>query len=62
MVTRRASAKPKKRAKKALNPNEALWRDLVAIGESVPKELRARMPRDLAANFDHYHDGTPRQD
>ncbi len=62
MVTRRVPSKPKKRAKKALNPNEALWRDLDEIARSIPKESLAKLPRDLAEQFDHYHDGTPRQD
>ena len=63
MVTRRAvSKKPKRRTAKALNPNEALWRDLDKIAKSVPKESRAKLPRDLAEQFDHYHDGTPRQE
>jgi hypothetical protein len=61
MVTRRVPPKPKKRAKRVLNPNQELLRDLIAIGKSVPKELRRSMPNDLAAEFDHYHDGTPRQ-
>ena len=71
MVTRRAvSKKPKSRPPKgrapkgrakALNPNQALLRDLLEIAHSIPKELRENLPRDLAAEFDHYHDGTPRQ-
>jgi hypothetical protein len=63
MVTRRAvSKKPKKRAPKALNPNQELFRDLDAIARSVPKESLAKLPRDLAEQFDHYHDGAPRQE
>lgn len=33
-----------------------------AISESVPDEVWATLPRDLAANFDHYHYGHPRED
>jgi hypothetical protein len=63
MVTRRPTPqKPKKRTSKAPNSNSALWRDLDKIAKSVPKESLAKLPRDLAAEFDHYHDGTPRQD
>jgi hypothetical protein len=61
MVARRAPSKPKKRPKKALNPNQALVRDLVEMARAIPKEMRKNLPHDLAAEFDHYHDGTPRQ-
>ena len=62
MVTRKPiPAKPRRKAAKTLSPTEKLIRDLVAIGKRAPKDALAKLPRDLAENFDHYHDGSPRQ-
>lgn len=57
-----ASRRQPKPLAKEVRPDLRLWQDLVEIGRSVPKEIRAKLPRDLAQNFDHYHDGSPRQD
>lgn len=57
--TRSASAKKHRpaRAKKQATLSERL----AAIGRRVPKDMRANMPADLVRNFDHYHDGSPKQ-
>jgi hypothetical protein len=34
---------------------------LLRMSEQLPADEVARMPRDLAYNFDHYHDGSPKQ-
>jgi hypothetical protein len=35
---------------------------MTTLFRSIPEDERARMPRDAARNFDHYLDGTARQD
>jgi len=38
------------------------WRELAAIGESMPPEERAKLPRDGASNLDHYlHEALKRE-
>lgn len=44
-----------------LPPGE-FWHQMMVLFRSIPEEERARMPRDAARNFDHYLDGTARQD
>ena len=43
-------------------PARAFWDGLIALGKTVPRSERAKRPTDLARNFDHYLDGSPRQD
>jgi hypothetical protein len=43
-------------------PDWSFWEDLMRLGRTAPRKGRDRRPRDLARNFDHYLDGTPRQD
>jgi hypothetical protein len=59
--TKRKTDTVRKR-KEAVQADPGLWRDLAAIGRRVPKEIRAELPPDLARNFDHYLDGSPKQD
>lgn len=56
-------------APEALEPGESpggagvpLWKLVVDLGKSVPKEDWAEVPKDLALNFDHYMYGAPRED
>jgi hypothetical protein len=35
---------------------------LAKIGEQIPKEVRATIPRDAARNVDHYLYGAPKED
>jgi hypothetical protein len=63
MAIRKPLPEPKKRRQRTTkDQNAELVRDLIAIGKRVPKDVLASLPRDLAENFDHYHDGSPRQD
>jgi hypothetical protein len=49
-----------RRATKAAKPFDGLAY-LLKMSERIPPEELAKMPRDLAYNFDHYHDGSPKQ-
>lgn len=61
MVVERA--KPKKHANTTRTTNElSVWERLGKIGESIPADARARLPRDLSRNLDHYLDGSPKDD
>jgi len=63
MVTKRKPAsRPKKAASKrtAKKPFDA-FAYIAELGKKLPQEELDRLPRDLAENFDHYHDGSPRQ-
>ncbi|MHB8378049.1 MAG: hypothetical protein ACYDEB_14015 [Dehalococcoidia bacterium] len=42
-------------------PAGSIWANIVAIGESIPPNDRARFPRDGARNLDHYLYGTPKR-
>ena len=63
MVTARKPApRPKKApAKRAAKKPFDAFAFLIEAGKHIPEEELARMPRDLAENFDHYHDGAPKQ-
>ena len=52
---RKTAAKPK-----AKKPFDA-FAYAIELSKQIPPEELARMPRDLAYNFDHYHDGSPKQ-
>lgn len=56
MVTRKPASK--RRATKRLKP---LGQILADLGKKIPAEEQAKMPRDGAANHDHYIYGTPKQ-
>lgn len=40
--------------------SDSLWDAAARISESVPESEWAKLPADLAKNFDHYHYGHPR--
>lgn len=54
---RKASVKPKVKAKKPFD----VFEYIIELGKSLPPEELEKLPRDLAANFDHYQDGVPKQ-
>jgi|CXWL01.1.fsa_nt_gi hypothetical protein len=66
MVTKHTA--PKKTTPRPRQPaapkklKRTFWDDLADIGNSVPDEEWAKLPTDLAKNFDHYAHGSPRQD
>jgi len=43
-------------------PDPTLWERIAAIGDRIPDEDIAQLPKDGARNFDHYVDGVPKQD
>ncbi len=65
MVTRKIPSKSRAiRKRTAPKPTRefAWWEEIVAIGEAIPPEVRATIPRDSARNIDHYLYGDPKQD
>jgi hypothetical protein len=65
MVTKPAKKKPApkhKRTTASKKPGTSIWERIVALGESIPAEERARAPRDGARNLHHYLHGAPKQD
>ena len=64
MVTKREPARKTvvRTAPTKMKQEPSLWRRLAAIGDAVPDEDWAKLPRDLSKNFDHYAHGSPRQD
>jgi predicted transcriptional regulator len=42
--------------------SDSLWDAAARITAAVPDEEWAKLPSDLAKNFDHYHYGHPRED
>jgi hypothetical protein len=63
MVTKQAKQVPLNRrlSKKRRAPGTSLWLELEAVGKRLPKEVLASLPKDYAEHFDHYHDGSPKQ-
>jgi hypothetical protein len=56
------SRKPaRKRKSDHVQRDPTLLSDLRAIGDSLPPESRALLPRDGAMNHDHYISGTPKK-
>jgi hypothetical protein len=39
-----------------------IWEKLVRLGEAVPPEEAAKLPRDLSQNLDHYLYGAPKKE
>ena len=69
MATRKTAAKPvrprKSPAKKQTTPNGRVpaWaRRLMEVAQMADERELEALPRDLIRNFDHYADGSPRQD
>ncbi|MBI5289249.1 MAG: hypothetical protein HY873_09795 [Chloroflexi bacterium] len=65
MVTKRTPATKKPAARREPRPKKlkrTFWDDLADIGRKIPEEELAKLPTDLAKNFDHYAHGSPRQD
>ncbi|TAK62040.1 MAG: hypothetical protein EPO22_07860 [Dehalococcoidia bacterium] len=62
MVTKKSAGKPHltKRPRKS-KPLKPLGQILADLGKTIPAEEMAKMPRDGAANHDHYIYGTPKQ-
>jgi hypothetical protein len=52
----RVSSTRRKSAKKNV------WQTLIDLGNLIPDEELARLPRDGAKNADHYLHGSPKQD
>jgi len=47
----------------SLEPEEKpFWKWLIEIGEQVPDEEWAKLPKDLARNFEHYMYGAPKEE
>jgi hypothetical protein len=57
----RKPERPKAKAGRAQAKKLNVWERIVEIGNTIPDEEIARMPRDGAKNFDHYLHGSPKQ-
>jgi hypothetical protein len=62
MTIQKPARKPRRQPATKSKADPTLWRDLAAIGESLPKDAAARFPRDGARNLHHYLHGAPKQD
>ncbi|MBI5289106.1 MAG: hypothetical protein HY873_09050 [Chloroflexi bacterium] len=62
VTTRKPAHRPKKAAPKrpAKKPFDH-FAYAIELSKRIPEEELAKVPRDLAENFDHYHDGAPKQ-
>ena len=61
MITKKPAARRADPARPRRKRELTLAERIVALGKKVPPEERAKMPRDGAANHDHYIYGTPKQ-
>lgn len=61
MAIRKPSHKATRRSTDASAVHPA-WREIVALGESIPPEELEIWPRDGARNLDHYLYGAPKDD
>jgi hypothetical protein len=63
MVVRRGapSKKTSSRPRRSADRPFDIFEHIIELASSIPREERARMPRDGAKNFDHYLDGSPKQ-
>jgi hypothetical protein len=57
----RKSARPKPALRRPPGKKLNIWEQIVELGKRIPDDEIARMPRDGAKNFDHYLDGSPKQ-
>ena len=60
MVTKRP-AKPKTTSRRPQTKQLNVWERIIELGNTIPDDEIARMPRDGAKNFDHYLHGSPKQ-
>ena len=60
MVTRKA-ANPNTKPKRPQVKERNVWERIIELGDAIPDQEIARMPRDGAKNFDHYLHGSPKQ-
>ena len=60
MVTKRSTKPASPRVRKAKRP-KPLGQMLADLGKAIPAAEMAKLPRDGAANHDHYIYGTPKQ-
>jgi hypothetical protein len=57
----RKTANPKAKPGRPQPKNLNVWERIIELGNAIPDEEIARMPRDGAKNFDHYLHGSPKQ-
>ena len=64
MVTKRTPPKKVPRATRRASPRREpnIWEKIEAIGKSIPRSERAKIPTDAARNLDHYLYGAPKQE
>ena len=43
------------------SPDRSFWNGIIDLGRELPRSEWRKIPRDAARNFDHYLDGSPRQ-
>ena len=46
----------------AFSTDQPFWEKLAKIGAQVPESEWAKLPRDLASNFEHYMYGSPKEE
>ena len=60
MVIRKPQ-RPETKARRPQVKKLSIWERIIELGNAIPDEEIARMPRDGAKNFDHYLHGSPKQ-
>ena len=60
MVIRKLD-RPKAKPRRQQPKRPSIWEKIVELGNAIPDDVIARMPRDGAKNFDHYLHGSPKQ-
>ena len=58
MVVRKPQ-RPEAKARRPQAKKLSIWERIIELGNAIPDEEIARMPRDGAKNFDHYLHGSP---
>ena len=61
MVTKKSERANSRTARPRRKRALTLAERIAALGKRIPAEEQAKMPRDGAANHDHYIYGTPKQ-
>ncbi len=56
----RKPANPKTKPKRPPVKERNVWERIVELGDAIPDQEIARMPRDGAKDFDHYLHGSPK--